>query len=209
MNVKVKICGVTLPSQAREIAALGADYIGCIIEFSKSPRSASRVRAKEMKLEISKFRHVEIVGVVVNMPIHRLTSLIEETGIRVWQLHGNETPEDVVRIKELGVEAWKAVTRENYAQYAAVVDILVVDAMNPLHGAGGSGRNSDWEFAHELVEAGYAVVLAGGLTPENVRDGISLVRSSIVDTSSGVEVRPGVKDLSKVSQFIASARKNI
>ncbi|MFA4872629.1 MAG: phosphoribosylanthranilate isomerase [Patescibacteria group bacterium] len=211
MNVKVKICGVTLPAQAREIARQGADFVGCVIEFPKSPRSVTGEKAREIQEAVNnrcrgrKFS-ARTVGVVVNLPFERLCRLIEESGISIWQLHGNETTAYVNRLRKRGVIIWKAVTRQNYLHYASVVEVLLVDAKNPMHGAGGSGKRADWNFARELVEAGYEVVLSGGLTPENIHDGIKFTRSRIIDASGGVEVKPGVKDMRKVRLFIKNAK---
>jgi len=88
-------------------------------------------------------------------------------------------------------------------------DKIVVDAKNPLHGAGGSGKLSDWGLAKQLVDEGYDVVLSGGLNPENVQEGITYSRPRIVDTSSGVEISPGVKDLKKVERFIKNATSKV
>jgi len=209
----VKICGVTLPEQAREIARLGADYVGCVIEFPKSPRSVSTERAREIRGAVEgadrrgAINRARTVGVVVDLPFDHLSELIEGIGIRIWQLHGIEDVEYVNAVKALGVEVWKAVTRENYIQYAGVADKLLVDAKNPLHGAGGSGKLSDWDFARQLVGEGYPVVLSGGLTPDNVQEGIRSVRPFVADASSGVEISPGVKDLSKVEFFITNIKR--
>ena len=222
MSVKVKICGATMPEQAQAIAALGADYIGGIIEFPKSPRSVMRGMARKMRDAVEgvdrrgepasrqggrPFARTQVVGVVVDVPFDRLGELIEETGIRILQLHGEETPEEVKRLKECGIEVWKAVTKENYTQYADIADRLLVDAQNPLHGAGGSGCVSDWAFAKQLVGEGYAVVLSGGLNSDNVQEGITRVQPFIVDASSGVESAPGIKDMAKVERFIGNARR--
>ncbi len=211
MNVKVKICGVTLPSQAQEIAALGADYVGCVIEFPKSPRSVTGEKAREIQEAVNnkcrgrKFS-ARTVGVVMNLPFERLCRLIEESGISIWQLQGNETTAYVNRLRKRGLTIWKAVTRENYARFAGVADAVQVDAVNPMHGAGGSGVQSDWDFARQLADEGYKVMLSGGLNPDNVQEGIRFVRSSIVDTSSGVETSPGIKDIDKVRLFIQNAK---
>lgn len=206
MGVKVKICGVTQSAQAREITELGADYIGCVIEFPKSLRSVNAERAREIRLEISTYRNIALVGVVVDLPLDRLAAFIDVTGIRTWQLHGTESPEYVRSIKNIGVEVWKAVTRENYMYYADITDKLLVDALDPVHGAGGSGRLSDWDFAQQLVQMGYEVTLSGGLNPENVQAGINFVKPAAVDVSSGVEESPGIKDISKVERFIRNIR---
>lgn len=234
MSVKVKICGVTLPEQAREIAVLGADYIGCIVEFPKSPRSITREKAPELQ-DALKGSGATLVGVAVDMPIEMLFEVIKSVDLKIVQLHGSEPIAYVKRLKEAGVEVWK-VTRDATARHSGakhggaiesheerslskgsyrsstvvsslqddigMVDKIVVDAKNPTHGAGGSGLLSDWVFAKHLVGEGYSVVLSGGLTTENVQEGIQSVQPQIVDVSSGVEVSPGIKDLKKVEMFI-------
>jgi phosphoribosylanthranilate isomerase len=233
-NIEVKICGVTIPEQAREIARLGADYIGCIIEFPKSPRSVSRVRARELQ-DALKGSRATLVGVTVNIPIEKLIEIIKHVGLKIVQLHGDESVEYVKRLQGYDAEVWKVVTHAlrhsetkisesskknkknndddfwilNQVQDDGgekLVDMIVVDAKNPLHGAGGSGKLSDWNFAKELADKGFNVVLSGGLTPENVRDGIKSVQPSIVDVSSGVEAAPGVKDIARVKDFIRNAK---
>ncbi len=213
MDCLNKICGVTIPEQAREISALGADYIGCIIEFPKSTRSVSAETAREIQEAVGNgmgaINHAHTVGVVVDLPIARVRELIKETGIRIWQLHGNEDNEYVMKMKEMGVEVWKvynkvATGRDLSLQLA---DTIVVDAKNSVHGAGGSGKLSDWDLAKQLIGEGYDVILSGGLNPENVQDGIKLVRPRVVDTSSGVETSPGIKDLVRVKKFITNAKR--
>lgn len=203
-KVKVKICGVTLPSQAREIAALGADYIGCVIEFSKSPRSVTRSYAKQLR-DALKGTRAALVGVAVDIPLRELLAMMPHLDLNVVQLHGNESPEYVKRLRRRGVEVWKVVTRENYTRFAGVADAVQVDAVNPMHGAGGSGMRSDWDFARQLVDEGYTTVLSGGLNPDNVQEGITRAQPLVVDVSSGVEASPGIKDLSKVVRFITKA----
>ena len=246
MSIKIKICGVTLSAQAREIARLGADYIGCVIEFPRSPRSVSAERAREIREAVEEnsrgkalpylydgrgvlqYARTQVVGVVVDLPFDRLRTLIEETGIHIWQLHGEEDEQYIRKLKEMGVEVWKVIRgdtprpdmsldtplKRGFPSYGGVAerlrggfeagnaDKVVVDAKNPIHGAGGSGALSDWKFARELQQQGYSVVLSGGLNQENVLEAIQEVQPDVVDVSSGVEARPGVKGLDLVKKFI-------
>lgn len=212
MRTKIKICGVVNPDQASAIAEAGADYVGCVVDFSQSPRSVSMERASEIRdavelfnddRDISQYAHTRIVGVVVNKLLIELERLIEETGILIWQLHGNEDEKYVHAAKELGVEIWKVVGAHCNTPVQSI-DKYVVDYVNPQHGAGGSGQRSDWNFARSLREKGFSVVLSGGLNPDNVNKAVEQVRPDIIDLSSGVESEPGVKDMHLVEKLISA-----
>lgn len=208
---EIKICGVTKAEQATAIAESGAHYIGCVIDFPLSLRSISAERAREIREAIDSCRQnsysTRTVGVVVNMPLRQLKQYIHETGITIWQLHGNENEEYIRAIKNDGVEVWKAVSPENYREYPNIADKLLVDSPHSVHGAGGSGNLSDWAFARNLVDSGYRVVLSGGLDPANVAVAAAQVRPDIVDVSSRIEASPGIKDLRKVEKLINNVRE--
>lgn len=211
MATKVKICGVTQSQQARQIAVQGADYIGCIIEFPESPRSVTRDQARILR-EVVEKEGSRMVGVVVNKTFDDLKDIVEITGIRILQLHGDENEEYIKQIKTLGVEAWKVVNGSVGAEDFQPVqgaDKYVVDAVNPLHGAGGSGELSDWNFAKRLREQGFKVVLSGGLSSDNVEEAIKQAKPSVVDASSKLEMQSGIKNLEKVKDFIREARTSI
>jgi len=197
----VKVCGITRLTDALHAVEQGATAIGFVL-WPKSPRAVTVERAAEIIAELPS--HVMTVGVFVNEPIDGIRAIAERTRLTAVQLHGDEPPAyadaldwpiiRAVSIEDIGEasEAWSPETA------------LLVDSIDPVR-RGGTGAVVDWTQA-----AGIAlkrrIVLAGGLTPENVASAIRAVRPFGVDVSSGVESAPGVKDFSKVTQFIANAR---
>ena len=147
----------------------------------------------------------------VNLSLDELRRLHEELRPDVLQLHGDETPELVVALKNEGYRVWAAVHNAERASqmHEAGADAILVDARATTSDGtiyGGTGQRSDWLLARELVNQGVRVVLAGGLDANNVSSAIEQVRPWMVDAVSGVEARKGVKDPEKVAQFIAATR---
>lgn len=195
----VKICGMTNADDALLAAALGADAVGFI--FAPSPRQVlpGRVRAIIDRLPAS----VLPVGVFRNEARDRVIDITNRTGIRAVQLHGNESPEETRWIAERVPAVIRAVPAGSRAmlEHEAFGRVrFLIDAPSP-----GSGVTFDWSLL-----AGHPIdrefILAGGLTPENVVEAITTVDPWGVDVASGVEERPGIKDASKVRQFIINAR---
>ncbi len=197
----LKVCGITRLADALHAVEQGATAIGFVL-WPKSPRAVTVERAAEIIAELPS--HVMTVGVFVNEPVDGIRAIAERTRLTAVQLHGDEPPAyadaldwpviRAVSVEDIGEasEAWSPETA------------LLVDSIDPVR-RGGTGAVVDWTQA-----AGIAlkrrIVLAGGLTPENVASAIRAVRPFGVDVSSGVESAPGVKDFSKVTQFIANAR---
>jgi phosphoribosylanthranilate isomerase len=144
------------------------------------------------------------VGVFVNETIDHVRAVVAQTGLTTVQLHGDEPPEYAAA---LGWPVLKAIglDRVDAATVGWPVDTtFLMDSSDPVH-RGGTGKTIDWQQA-AVAAQGRRVVLAGGLTPENVREAIDTVRPFGVDVSSGVEDAPGVKNQDKVARFLASAR---
>lgn len=210
---KVKICGITNFDDARVAAEAGADYLGFIL-FAKSPRY---VEPRTVKAILTALRaadhHVPGIGVFVNMPGREVALVLEETGLAYAQLHGDE---DVATVAALGGRGFKALRPASIddlapgVQFAALAGLdapqLLVDAYSPT-AYGGTGHQADWSLAKQAVAQTPRLLLAGGLTPDNVADAIVAVRPWGVDVSSGVEAEPGCKDHDKVRAFIAAARQ--
>ena len=209
-DVKVKICGLSRPSDVEAAARAGAAYAGFVF-FPKSPRHVSIAQARELAwaapVGLAK------VALVVNADDALLDEINEKVAIDMWQLHGSESPERVAEIKQrYGLPVMKAVgiaTEADVAAidvYGAVADQLLIDAKAP-EGAdlpGGRGLAFDWS----LVLRKYwpcPWMLAGGLTPENVGRAINLTGARQVDVSSGVESAPGVKDPALIEAFVQAA----
>jgi phosphoribosylanthranilate isomerase len=196
----IKVCGITRAEDAHHAAAHGATALGFVF-WSRSPRNVTAEQAADIIAGLPP--EVTPVGVFVDAPIDGIRSIVEQTGIRVVQLHGDEPPAyaaalDCPVFRAVGVDDGDAAT-----SWPAATTLLV-DTVDPVR-RGGTGVAVDWNRAAALARA-RKIVLAGGLTPANVAEAITAVRPYGVDVSSGVEASPGVKDFDKVARFLANAR---
>ena len=202
MTTRVKICGVTTVEQAVACVDLGADAVG--VNFvASSPRRVGERLAGAVVEAVG--QRALVVGVVAGMTVEGMRALVERTGVGCLQLHGDESGADV---SALLPHAYKSVRVASAADVAAAArmpgDYVMVDAKVP--GAlGGTGHAFDWSLVVALARQ-RKLVLAGGLTPENVRSAVELVDPWCVDVASGVESSPGVKDLGRVRAFVEAAR---
>jgi len=202
---RIKVCGITRREDAQAAAALGADAIG-VIFAAESPRCVTPEQAAEALRDLPPF--VSSVGVFVNEAAGRVVSVARQCGLTAVQLHGEEQPSIVDELPGLRVlRALRVRDRSSLSEMRAWrVAAFVLDAYVP--GArGGTGLPVSVELAREAVESGARVVLAGGLTPDNVRDAVAAVRPYAVDVSSGVEEKPGIKDRRKMEDFVAAVRE--
>lgn len=198
----VKICGVTRVGDAEICVEAGASAIGLnFIESSK--RRVDEATARSI-IEAARGR-IEIVGVVADRPADELLALRDRLRLDWLQLHGDESPEQLARLLP---HAYKAVRVGAPADVARAREYggerILLDALVPGE-LGGTGATFDWTLARSLTES-RSVLLAGGLTPENVAEAVRTVRPWGVDVASGVETSPGVKDPSKVAAFLRAAR---
>jgi len=197
----LKICGITRSADAVHAVGSGATAIGFVF-WRQSPRWIDPDRAAAIVRDMPP--GVTTVGVFVDESPDVVRRVAREVGLGAVQLHGDETPADA---RELGVPVLRAIALDGFESACEVwpVDTTwLLDAIDPAR-RGGTGQQVDWGRAAG-VAARARVVLAGGLTPQNVADAIARVRPYGVDVSSGVEESPGVKDFVKVSRFLASAR---
>jgi phosphoribosylanthranilate isomerase len=189
-------------SQARACAEAGVDAIG--VNFvSSSERRIDEETARAIVHAV--WARALVVGIVADQTAEAMRSLREATGVGCLQLHGEETPEDVSALLPHAYKAVRIATPEDVAQAEAMPgEYVMVDTK--VDGAlGGTGRTFDWRLVADLAKR-RKVVLAGGLTAENVADAIRAVRPWCVDVASGVETAPGVKDMAKVKAFVAAAK---
>ncbi len=200
--MRVKVCGVTTVAQAEACADLGVDAIGVNLVPS-SPRHVDEHVVAEIVRALR--ARLLVVAVVADRRPDDLRDLVRRTSVGCLQLHGDESADDV---RALLPHAYKAVhiggpddvqTAESMPGEYLLVDSKVAGAL------GGTGRTVDWGLVAPLARA-RRLVLAGGLTPDNVRLAIDAVRPWCVDVASGVESAPGLKDLGKVRAFVAAAR---
>jgi phosphoribosylanthranilate isomerase len=200
--VRVKVCGLTTVEQAEGCAALGVDAIG--INFvATSVRRVDEATARAIVEAVG--GRTLVVGVVANLGEQEARGLVARTGVGCLQLSGDEAP---AMVEALLPHAYKAVRiggEEDVVVAAGMPgDYVMVDAK--VNGAlGGTGHVLEWGLVRALARA-RKLVLAGGLTPDNVAEAVLGVAPWCVDVASGVESAPGVKDLGKVRAFVAAAR---
>jgi phosphoribosylanthranilate isomerase len=170
----------------------------------KSPRLISLQTAAEISRALPPF--VLRVGVFVNPPEELVLRAIADCGVTLLQFHGDETPEFCTQFGMMSLKAFRIrdagslSALPNYSTEAYLLDAYSADAF------GGTGAKFNWDLAVEANTFGRPIVLAGGLTPENVADAVRQVQPFAVDVSSGVESSPGKKDAAKVRAFIAAAK---
>jgi phosphoribosylanthranilate isomerase len=212
MTLKVKICGLTEPERVEQAAKLGASFAGFVF-YPPSPRHLDPARARELVSLLPP--GVESVGLVVDASDAEIDGLLQAVPLDVLQLHGYETPERVEEIAlRSGCKVIKALRVESAsdlgpaAAYVEVADMLLFDAKPPRDAAwpGGHGLPFNWRLLEGLRVA-KPWALAGGLHAGNVEAAVALTKAPVVDVSSGVESRPGVKDPQKLDAFFAAARR--
>ncbi len=209
---RVKICGITNIEDARVAADAGADLLGFIF-YAKSPRYITPEQARKI---VQPIRHspraTRFVGVFVNESLERIRATIEIAQLDFAQLHGDESVELVRALSPCVYKALRPRDVESaHAQIETYRDAVqgntpafLVDAFDENQ-FGGTGIRADWDLVGNLARD-FPLLLAGGLTPENVADAIRHVQPWGVDVSSGIERAPGMKDYFKVQQFIRAAK---
>jgi phosphoribosylanthranilate isomerase len=201
----VKICGITRHEDAELAASLGAWAIG----FNFWPGSKRRCDAAVAAgIARALRRKLEPVGVFVNPTLDEVARLVEGVGLTHVQLHGDEGPAFCTAVAQrTGARVIKALRIDSGAAIQDAqrfhTDFHLLDAAAGS-AYGGTGRTWDWALAAQR-HSQVPVILSGGLTPDNVADGIAAVRPWGVDVASGVESAPGIKDPAKVEAFIAAA----
>jgi phosphoribosylanthranilate isomerase len=208
-RITTKICGLTTADAVGAAVAGGAAWVGFVF-FPKSPRDIAPEQAAALIADVPV--HVGKVGVFVD-PDDALVTHAVAAGLTIIQLHGSETPERIATLKaRFGVEVWKAIPVRTGAdimkgaRYHGAADRLLYDAKPPT-GAdlpGGLGLRFDWRlldgFAHPLPW-----LLSGGLDTDNLAEAVGVSGARALDISSGVERRPGVKDVDKIAAFLQAA----
>ena len=201
--MKIKICGITRIEDALAAVEAGADALGFMF-YAASPRCITPAQAAPIIRTLPPF--VAKVGVFVDASEADIHSVIETCGIDTLQLHGQETPEFCRRFRQNVIKAFRIRDADSlrltadYSQQTWLLDSFVPGK------PGGTGATFNWEFAAQAVQGGGRVILAGGLTPENVARAVQQVRPFGVDVSSGVESAPGLKDPKKIRAFVQAAR---
>jgi len=200
---RVKICGLKRREDISYVNELEPDYVGFV--FVKSKRQIDKYKAKELISNLDK--SIKTVGVFLNTPAVKVKEISEFCNLDIIQLHGDETPEYCNMFER---EVWKAFRIRNedslkeIEQYNAggyLLDTYIKGAY------GGTGEVFNWDLASEISKE-KLIILAGGLSENNIDMAINVVKPSIVDVSSGVEI-DGYKDFDKIKKFIERVRKII
>jgi phosphoribosylanthranilate isomerase len=203
--VKVKICGITNWSDARGAVEAGADFLGFNF-YRESSRYISPAAARRIVQRLPE--KVASVGVFVNEPEREMLTIARRVGLDYVQLHGDETADVVSRMRR-SVRVIKAVrVRESFrvaqlANFKRASSILLDGFDSRLRG--GTGKSFNWKLAKSAGRK-RQIFLAGGLTPENAAEAVSAARPFAIDVCSGVESRPGKKDLARMRALVAAVR---
>ena len=204
----VKICGLSTSDTLAAAVRAGASHVG-LVHFAKSPRHLALADAARLRALVP--AHVKAVLLVVNPERQLLAEAVRVVRPDVVQFHGAETPDALARFRsETGIEAWRAMAVKDaasladVAQFRGAADRVLLDA--PASSLpGGNGTAFDWRLLAGW-QAPLAWGLAGGLNPANVGEAIRLTGAPLVDTSSGVESAPGIKDVDRIAAFCKAAR---
>jgi phosphoribosylanthranilate isomerase len=204
MRTRVKICGITRPEDGLAAARFGADAVGLVF-YANSPRVVTAEMARSIVAVLPPF--VTVVGLFVDAPRATIRTLIEVAGLDLLQFHGAESPENCAGfgrpyIKAVRVRATQDV-RDAACRYADAQGLLLdtYSAAAP----GGTGQTFDWGLIPSDIAK--PLILAGGLTADNVAQGIARVRPFAVDVSGGVEASKGIKSAAKMAAFLQSVKQ--
>jgi phosphoribosylanthranilate isomerase len=202
---KVKICGVKSLEDARAAIKAGADYLGFNF-YEKSVRFIGKDACAQITALVKEeYSRIQLVGVFVNSSVDEVIDVLETCTLDLAQLHGDETPEMLVALNGKAFKAFRGVPAEVNGYSRNEAPALLVDAA--VKGSyGGTGVTADWSAAAGLAKR-YPLLLAGGLTPENVSDAVRQVNPWGVDVASGVESAPGEKDPARMSAFVNAVRE--
>lgn len=204
LRVRAKICGLTRPQDVECAIASGADAIGFVF-YPPSPRAVTAQQAAELVQYATAF--VQIVGLFVNASAAQIQQVLDVVPLDILQLHGDETPEQCKTIATQTKKRWiKALAVKDdtdvtalVAQYAqAGASAILLDAWHPQL-KGGTGQTFDWS---KWPTSNIPLVLAGGLTPDNVNEAIAHTLPYAVDVSGGVEAAKGIKDAALIHRFM-------
>jgi len=201
-RVRIKICGITTPADGRAAAAAGADAIGLVF-YPGSSRAVDVATAAAIVRELPPF--VSAVGLFVDSEAAEVAEVLAGCPLDLLQFHGAEAPAFCADFGRRYLKAVRVGAETDVAAAAAAYgeQRLLLDALVPGQ-AGGTGQTFHWQAIPPELRG--SVVLAGGLSPDNVGEAVRAVRPYAVDVSSGVEERPGVKSAARMAAFVQGVR---
>jgi len=200
---KIKICGIKTVDDALAAMDAGADILGFNF-YPKSPRYIDMGQCRDIMYVMRRYGHIKYIGVFVNSSAEEVHAIMDTCGLSFAQLHGDESPEFVEALQDKSFKAFRGIPDDVSGFVREDAPAFLIDAsVKGLYG--GSGMTADWDGAAGLAKK-YPLLLAGGLTPENVADAIGRVKPWGVDVASGVESAPGKKDAGKMVQFVKAVR---
>ncbi len=191
----VKICGITRLEDAQAAVTAGANALGFVF-WPTSPRYIEPSQARKIVETLPPF--VVSVGVFVDQPVNEVNRIVTDVDLKAVQLHGEETEAYIAQVRSQSVIKAIAVGKEHVPAFSKWPKsaMILLDVHDPVR-KGGTGHVIDWVVAHEIAQL-RPIILAGGLTPENVGSAIERVRPYGIDVSSGVETKPGIKDHERI-----------
>ena len=201
-QVKVKICGMTNLKDVKVAVDGGVDAVGFIF-YKKSPRSVTMQAVRKIVLELPPF--VDSVGVFVNETAEQINKIADHCKLDRVQLHGNESPTFCKKIRRRVIKAIRVKDIQSLKKLSDYpVNSFLLDTFSEDQ-YGGTGKVFDWNLAYPAKKYG-PIILAGGLTPNNVRQAIQRIQPYGVDVCSGVESQPGIKDHKKMQAFLKNVK---
>lgn len=198
-RTRAKICGITRVEDAVSAVQAGADAIGLVF-YAQSPRCVSIEQAQKIVAAMPPF--VSVVGLFVNARSAEIESILSQVKLDILQFHGDETAAECEQIKMPYYKAIRVKADTNLLQYEVEFSrakALLLDAHSDV-AFGGTGQTFDWNLIPQSLTK--PIILAGGLTVENVEKAIQQVRPYAVDVSGGVELTKGIKDVAKIAAFM-------
>jgi len=213
-DVEVKICGITDSQSAQVAIDAGADYLGLILDFAQSPRFLKTGSAKALITALRQNNHTlpQLVGVFVDSSMQKIQEAAETLGLAVIQLHSTAMHAHASGLKQSNLSVWKVwqlaspPSLEEAKAIARDTDLILLDTNVQGRAGGGFGQTFSWQWTESLQGLSVDLGIAGGLTPDNVRDCIQQTRAALVDVSSGVESAPGIKSHNKIVRFVQQAK---
>jgi phosphoribosylanthranilate isomerase len=202
-RTRVKICGITRVEDAVDAVSAGADAIGLVF-YAQSPRAVTIAQAQAIVAVVPPF--VSVVGLFVNAPKTQIESILSQVHLDILQYHGDETPSECMQINLPYYKAIRVKADTNLVQYAQdyhTAKALLLDTYSEA-AVGGTGQTFDWGLIP--VHLPKPIILAGGLSANNVGQAIQKVQPYAVDVSGGVEINKGIKDAAKIAAFMRGVK---